>query len=92
MGWCYRAPSSIRTGSGLWGSLVKLEEGSAALFGHKNVLAALEEGEDHGLALYRERLDDHDLNVVSRQLLEAELLPEQLKTHDVMRDLCHTCA
>lgn len=77
--------------SGLWGSFARLVEKGAALFGRQNALAALEEGEDHGLAQYREYLDDHDLDVDSRRLFEAELMPEQLKTHDMVRNLCRSC-
>ena len=77
-------------GSGLWGTFAKLVEGGAALFGRANALAALEEGEDHGIATYRERLDDVDGE--SRRLIEAELLPAQLMTHDVMRNLCRAAA
>ncbi len=72
-------------GSGLWGAFAKLVEGGAAIFGRKSALAALEEGEDHGLAQYRERLED--LDVESRSLIESELLPEQIKTHDAVRNL-----
>src|SRR5580700_2064111 len=39
--------------SGLWGSLAKLVEGGATIFGKKAALAALEEGEDRGLIDYR---------------------------------------
>jgi hypothetical protein len=62
----------------------------AALFGRKSALAALEEGEDHGLAQYRERLNDLDSE--SRRMVESLLLPEQLKTHDTLRNLYRACA
>ena len=61
------------SGSGTWGAFAKLFEGGAALFGRKSALAALEEGEDHGLADYREKVKDLDLE--SRHLVEVELLP-----------------
>ncbi len=77
--------------SGLWGSIARLVEGGASLFGRKSALAALEEGEDHGLAQYRELVDELDLDASSRHLLEAELQPEQRKTHDTIRDLCRAC-
>lgn len=77
-------------GSGLWGAFAMLIEGGAKVFGRKAALAALEEGEDHGLAEYRDRSEDLDFE--SRRLIEAELLPEQLKTHDAVRNLCRACA
>src|SRR5439155_20827476 len=43
--------------SGPWGGFAKLVEGGAKLFGEKAAIAALEEGEDHGLKLYRNRSD-----------------------------------
>ena len=77
-------------GSGIWGAFAMLVEGGAAVFGRKAALSALEEGEDHGLAEYNDRLDD--LDAESRRLVQAEILPEQLKTHDAVRNLCRTCA
>ena len=78
-------------GSGLWGSIARLFEGSASLFGRKSALAALEEGEDHGLAQYRALINDLELDASSRRLLEIELQPEQRKTHDTIRELCRAC-
>jgi len=75
--------------SGTWGAFAKLVEGGAALFGRKAALNALEEGEDHGLAEYRERMDDMDVD--SRRLVESELMPEQQATHDAMSRLCRDC-
>ena len=77
-------------GSGVWGAFARMVEGGAALFGRKSALSALEEGEDHGLIQYRALLEDLDAD--SRFLVEDELLPEQLKSHDVVRNLHHVCA
>jgi len=38
--------------SGVWGGFAKVVEGGAKIFGVKAALAALEEGEDHGLKMY----------------------------------------
>lgn len=38
-------------GSGPWGAFAKVVEGGAKAFGDKAAVAALEEGEDHGLAV-----------------------------------------
>jgi demethoxyubiquinone hydroxylase (CLK1/Coq7/Cat5 family) len=68
--------------SGLWGGVAKLMEGSAAVFGEKAAISALEEGEDHGLADYRRDLGK--LSPVQRQFVEVELLPEQERTHAIL--------
>jgi hypothetical protein len=51
-------------------------------------VAALEEGEDHGLKLYRDDLDKFD--IVTRQIVEADLLPAQQRTHQFMSALKRT--
>ena len=76
------------TDSGAWGSFAKLVEGGAKVFGEKVAIAALEEGEDHGLKLYRDDLAKLDAG--SRQLVETELLPAQERTHRTMSTLKHT--
>ena len=77
-------------GSGAWGTFAKLVEGGAALFGRSAALTALEEGEDHGLAQYREVIADLDAD--SRCLVEIDLLPGQQRTHDLVSALCRTHA
>jgi uncharacterized protein (TIGR02284 family) len=72
-------------GSGLWGAFARTVEGGAKLFGKDAALAALEEGEDQGVADYRNALSR--LDTASRQVVETELMPEQLRTHRVMSDL-----
>ena len=74
-------------GSGAWGTFAKLVEGSAKLFGEKAAIAALEEGEDHGLKLYRD--DMAKLDAVTRVLVERDLLPEQERTHSALSALKH---
>ncbi len=75
-------------GSGAWGSFAKLVEGGAKVFGEKAAIAALEEGEDHGLKLYRD--DMAKLDSVMRVLIERDLLPEQERTHSALSALKHT--
>jgi predicted house-cleaning noncanonical NTP pyrophosphatase (MazG superfamily) len=75
-------------GSGAWGSFAKLVEGGAKVFGAKAAIAALEEGEDHGRDDYRRDLEDLSLEV--RRLVESQLLPAQLRTHDLMSALKHS--
>jgi hypothetical protein len=71
--------------SGAWGTFAKAVEGGAKAFGDKAAIAALEEGEDHGLADYRRDLDD--LDAIARRLVEAQLLPKQIETHRTMSQL-----
>ena len=75
-------------GSGAWGTFAKLVEGSAKLFGEKAAISALEEGEDHGLKMYRD--DVPKLDSVTRVLVERDLLPEQERTHSALSALKHT--
>ena len=69
-------------GSGVWGSFAKLAEGSAKLFGESAAVSALEEGEDHGRDDYRRDVDK--LSPTERHFIEAEILPEQQRTHDAL--------
>jgi len=75
--------------SGPWGVFAKTVEGAAKAFGEKAAIAALEEGEDHGLKDYRDELDEPDLDAQSRIILTARLLPAQQVTHDRMSALKH---
>jgi uncharacterized protein (TIGR02284 family) len=74
-------------GSGPWGGFAKLVEGGAKAFGVKAALAALEEGEDHGLRMYKDDLDKLDTS--TRSFVEGELLPVQQRSHDAMSALKH---
>jgi uncharacterized protein (TIGR02284 family) len=76
--------------SGPWGVFAKAVEGTARAFGDKAAIAALEEGEDHGLEDYKNELDDADLDMSSRTLLTARLLPAQQATHDRMSAIKHS--
>jgi Domain of unknown function (DUF2383) len=66
--------------SGPWGVFAKAVEGSARIFGDKAAIAALEQGEDHGLDDYKDDLDK--LDTESRILVTDRLLPLQKQTHD----------
>jgi len=73
------------TESGVWGAFAKAVEGGAKLFGTSSAIAALEEGEDHGLADYRSDLPE--LSLESRRMVASQLLPAQEKTHDALARL-----
>jgi len=72
-------------GSGPWGAFAKLMEGSAKLFGAKAAIAALEEGEDHGRDDYKR--DAKKLEPDARAFIEGQIVPEQLRTHQLMSAL-----
>jgi hypothetical protein len=74
--------------SGPWGAFAKLVEGGAKALGKKAAIAALEEGEDHGLRQYRDDLPKLDGSV--RSTLEPRLMTEQQQTHRVMSTLKHS--
>jgi demethoxyubiquinone hydroxylase (CLK1/Coq7/Cat5 family) len=75
-------------GSGAWGAFAKLVEGGAKVFGEAAAVAALEEGEDRGLKLYRGDLSALDPS--SRQFVQSDLLPAQEQTHRAMSTLKKT--
>jgi uncharacterized protein (TIGR02284 family) len=74
-------------GSGIWGGFAKLVQGGAKVFGARAALAALEEGEDYGLKMYREREDTEKLDPDSRRLADSQLRPAQEQTHARMSGL-----
>ena len=71
--------------SGAWGAFTKVVEGSAAAFGDKIAINALEEGEDHGLRDYRDSIDKLDRDM--RSIVSTRLLAEQENTHSRMSSL-----
>jgi len=71
--------------SGVWGAFARIVQRGADLFGDKAAMAALEEGEDHGLRLYSEELEGID--EATRDFIRSELLPDQQRTHDLCRSL-----
>lgn len=75
--------------SGPWGVFAKAVEGTAKAFGDKSAIAALEQGEDHGLRDYRDDLADDDLDMQSKSVLSTRLLPAQQATHDRISALKH---
>jgi hypothetical protein len=72
-------------GSGPWGMFAKIVEGGARILGDKLAVAALEEGEDHGLKDYKVNIAELDTS--ARTLVSRSLVPEQQRTHDRMSSL-----
>jgi hypothetical protein len=83
-----RAGGTPEEGSGAWGAFAKLVEGSSKVFGEKAAISALEEGEDHGLKLYRDEMEK--LDATARAVIESEVLPAQERTHKSLSMLKHS--
>jgi hypothetical protein len=66
-------------GSGPWGTFAKAVEGGAKILGEKATVAALEEGEDHGLKDYKQ--DASDINPDCQHIV-SQLISQQQLTHD----------
>ena len=76
--------------SGAWGTFARAVEGAAAAIGERAAILALEEGEDHGLNEYRVHATELDAD--SQTLVIQRLLPAQLETHRIVRELKHVIA
>ncbi|QDV07967.1 hypothetical protein Poly30_35030 [Planctomycetes bacterium Poly30] len=72
-------------GSGVWGAFAKAVEGGAKVFGTSAAVAALKQGEEHGLKDYERDLTD--LGTAAREMVATRLLPAQLRTHDAISRL-----
>jgi len=72
-------------GSGVWGAFAKAIQAGADLLGDRAAIAALEEGERHGLDLYTAAAARCDVR--TRTFIDEEMLPEQQHTHDLCRSL-----
>lgn len=83
--WVQKLGGTAVTNSGVWGAFAKAVEGGAKVFGDKAAIAALEEGEDHGLKEYRADLSK--LNPEARNFVEKELLAAQTQTHRILSNL-----
>lgn len=66
-------------GSGPWGTFAKAVEGSAKILGDKATVAALEEGEDHGLKDYKKDAADVPADC---QHIVGQLISLQQQSHD----------
>ncbi len=66
--------------SGVWGEFARLVEGGAQLLGVRSAIAALEEGETHGLRVYQDAVDSNLLSRRVRNFVACDLLQEQRAT------------
>jgi hypothetical protein len=65
--------------SGPWGTFAKIVEGTAKTLGEKAAVAALEEGEDHGLKDYNSDVEELDLDC---RHIVGQMISMQQQTHD----------
>jgi bacterioferritin (cytochrome b1) len=70
---------------GVWGGIAKMLEGGAKLFGEKAAVSVLEEGEDRGRDSYKR--DVSKLSSDNQRFVEDQIMPEQMRSHDVMHDI-----
>jgi Domain of unknown function (DUF2383) len=75
--------ADVTEGSGVWGAFARIMQASADIFGDRAAITVLKEGEDHGLKLYVEVVQQR-CDALTQDLVEKYLLPEQRRT----RELC----
>jgi rubrerythrin len=63
------------TDSGAWGTFAQAVEGTAKLLGESPALAALQQGEEHGIDEYEEALRNSDVMEEIKGVIRQELLP-----------------
>ena len=68
--------------SGVWGAFVRALEGSAKALGIPAALSLLEEGEDHGKAMYQQAYPK--LSKQQQGFVRDVIYPEQVKSHDIL--------
>ncbi len=61
--------------SGAWGSFAQAVEGTAKLLGESPALAALKQGEEHGIDEYEEALRNPDVMEEIKAVIRQQLLP-----------------
>lgn len=66
-------------GSGIWGTAVKGFVGVSKLFGSTSALAALREGEEYGLKLYKDLLKSENLTEDQKAQIRNHFIPTQEK-------------
>jgi len=75
--------------AGPWGAFANFLESSAGVLGDKASIDMLEQGEDHGLKVYRDELESCT-DPIAHAFIKEQLLPAQEETHSVMANLKHT--
>lgn len=76
-------------GAGAWGAFANFLEAAAGVLGDKASVDMLEQGEDHGLKVYRDEIENCEDPAV-RTFIKDDLLPSQEASHNIMCNLKHT--
>ncbi|MFC5051935.1 PA2169 family four-helix-bundle protein [Rubritalea spongiae] len=66
--------------SGAWGSFANTVQGAANLLGDDSAVAALKQGEKHGLKEYEDAIEESSTMPECRSLIETQWLP-RVKSH-----------
>lgn len=72
---------------GVWGAFASAVTGAAKLVGPSTALAALRQGEEHGIGEYEAALENADIHPDCHQLIRADLLPACRKHVDELNRL-----
>lgn len=62
-------------GTGLWGTFAALVTGTAKVIGPATALAALRQGEEHGVSEYESALENEQVHSECHRLIRTDLLP-----------------
>lgn len=73
--------------SGPWGTFASTANGSEKVIGPTTALAALRQGEEHGISEYESALDNEDINPDCHQLIRTDLLSVSQKHVDELNRL-----
>lgn len=61
-------------GAGLWGAFANAVAGTAKLIGPQTVLAALKQGELHGIGEYEQAVQNENVSAAAQELIRTDLL------------------
>ncbi|RYD45640.1 MAG: DUF2383 domain-containing protein [Verrucomicrobiaceae bacterium] len=75
------------TESGLWGQFAKAVEGTAKLMGDGPAIAALKQGEEHGISEYKEAINDPGVMAEAKVMYRDTLIPRLQKHIAVLEAL-----
>lgn len=75
--------------SGLWGVFARVVARAAQAFGGTSAIAALKQGEVHGLCDYSDDLTDPELDMQIKLVVSKRLLPAQRATYERISALVH---
>ena len=73
--------------SGLWGDFAKAVEGTAKLLGDSPAIAALKQGEEHGISEYKEAINNPDVMAEAKVMYRDTLIPRLQKHIAVLESL-----